>query len=235
LPVSVPTPAVVEQPVQEQTPQVAPLSPSISPTSSVSKEIAAIETPTVQRESRRQTGNVAATPRSQVEVKRADTPTQRPQVDRNLKMSAPNVEGQSGRLVDGSVPNLEDAAVSREAGVPGGGLMSTGSHPAGPPPPSVAFPSAIPSAKAATEPRLISSTRPAYPTLAKQSNTEGDVIIAADIDATGKVVAAKATAGPMYLRQAAVDAVRNWKYEPATLNGKPTSAEISVKIQFRLK
>jgi outer membrane biosynthesis protein TonB len=32
-----------------------------------------------------------------------------------------------------------------------------------------------------------------------------------------------------------VDAVRNWKYEPATVSGKPTSTQITVKIQFRLK
>jgi protein TonB len=71
--------------------------------------------------------------------------------------------------------------------------------------------------------------------LAKQGNVEGDVVVTADIDATGKVIAARATAGPAYLRQAAVDAVRNWKYEPANLNGKPISAQVSIKIQFRLK
>jgi protein TonB len=84
------------------------------------------------------------------------------------------------------------------------------------------------------EPKLISSTRPVYPQLARQSKVEGDVVVIADIDAAGKVIAARATAGPMNLRQAAVDAVRNWKYEPANLSGKPTSAQVSIKIQFRL-
>jgi protein TonB len=71
--------------------------------------------------------------------------------------------------------------------------------------------------------------------MAKQSNVEGDVVILADIDATGKVVGAKAVSGPNYLREAAIDAVRNWKYEPATLNGRPTPGQVTVKIQFRLK
>jgi outer membrane biosynthesis protein TonB len=51
----------------------------------------------------------------------------------------------------------------------------------------------------------------------------------------GKVIAAKATAGPVFLRQAAADAVRNWKYEPATMDGRLTSVKVTVKIQFRLK
>jgi protein TonB len=71
--------------------------------------------------------------------------------------------------------------------------------------------------------------------LAKQTNVEGDVVISAEVDVTGKVVGAKVVSGPMYLREAAVDAVRNWKYEPATLNGKPTTGQITVKIQFRLR
>jgi protein TonB len=158
----------------------------------------------------------------------------RPHAAGNLKMNTPTVESRSGRLVDGSVPNIEDAAVSGAVKVPGAGLVATVSHPTAPPPPG-AFLGAGSSAITASEPKLISSTRPAYPQLAKQGNVEGDVVITADIDATGKVIAARATAGPAYLRQAAVDSVRNWKYEPANLNGKPISAQVSIKIQFRLK
>jgi TonB family protein len=236
-PVSIPTPdspVVVDQPVAEPRPQALPLSPAISSTSPIPKEIAATSTSSLQQAPRRQTSNVAATQPNQVDVKQPDPSTLRPQVARNLKMSAPTVESQSGTLVDGSVPNIDDATVSGAVGAPGGGLISTVSHPNVPPPPAL-FPSANSSGKTASEPKLIFSTRPVYPPLAKQSNVEGDVIVAAEIDATGKVVGAKATAGPMYLRQAALDAIRNWKYEPATLNGKPTSTQISVKIQFRLK
>jgi protein TonB len=71
--------------------------------------------------------------------------------------------------------------------------------------------------------------------MAKQTGLEGDVVISAEVDAAGKVVAAKALDGPMILRQAAVDAVRGWKYEPALVNGEPSSAQVTVKIQFRLK
>ena len=70
--------------------------------------------------------------------------------------------------------------------------------------------------------------------MAKQSNVEGDVVISAEVDATGKVVEAKAESGPIFLRDAAVDAVRKWKYEPATLNGRQTTGQVTVKIKFRL-
>jgi protein TonB len=71
--------------------------------------------------------------------------------------------------------------------------------------------------------------------MAKQANVEGDVLVSAEIDAAGNVVQAKAVSGPMFLQQAAVDAVRQWKYEPATLDARPSSTHINIKIQFRLK
>jgi TonB family protein len=236
-PVSTPAPEPpvgIDQPVAEQTPQASRLTPAISSAAPTPMEIADTSTSSLQQAPRRKTDTVAATQSTQSAVKPADTSTPRPQVARKLKMRSPTVESRSGKLVDSSIPIIDDAMASRTLGVPGGGLVATVSRPNVPPPPG-GFLGAGSSGTIASEPKLISSTRPVYPQVAKQSSVEGDVIVAADIDATGKVVGAKATAGPMYLRQAAVDAVRNWKYEPANLNGKPTSAQVSIKIQFRLK
>ncbi len=138
--------------------------------------------------------------------------------------------------MDGSVPEIEVASAARPAiGTPGGDLIPTVSHMDSPPAPpaGVARPSS--SGKIVVSPKLISSSRPVYPPQARQSNIEGDVLIAAEIDATGRVISAKATAGSVFLRQAAIDAVWNWKYEPATIDGKPTSSQVSLRIQFRLK
>jgi TonB family protein len=83
------------------------------------------------------------------------------------------------------------------------------------------------------EPRLLASTLPIYPALAKQSNTQGDVVIKATIDKNGRVAHMNVVSGPTALRQAAIDALGRWKYEPSKLNGQPIEAQIFVTIKFR--
>ncbi len=83
------------------------------------------------------------------------------------------------------------------------------------------------------EPRLLSSTLPIYPALAKQSNTQGDVIVRATIDKAGHVAHMDVVSGPSVLRQAALDALSRWKYEPSKLDGQPVSVQMLVTIKFR--
>jgi protein TonB len=71
--------------------------------------------------------------------------------------------------------------------------------------------------------------------LAKNQHLEGDVRVDAVIDVNGRVTATKAVSGPVLLQQAAVDALRQWKYRPATLNGKPVPMHLSVTIRFRVR
>jgi protein TonB len=44
----------------------------------------------------------------------------------------------------------------------------------------------------------------------------------------------KVVSGPTLLQQAATDALKQWKYQPATLDGKPVAMHLTVTIQFRL-
>lgn len=82
-------------------------------------------------------------------------------------------------------------------------------------------------------PRLLSSVLPIYPAFAKQNHVEGDVTIEADIDKAGNVVRMKVVSGPPLLHQAAMDALRKWKYEPGTLNDQPVTSQTVVTIKFR--
>jgi len=82
------------------------------------------------------------------------------------------------------------------------------------------------------EPRLLASTLPIYPALAKQSNTQGDVVIKATIDKNGRVAHMVVVSGPIALRQAATEALGRWKYEPSKLNGQPVDVQILVTIKF---
>lgn len=81
-------------------------------------------------------------------------------------------------------------------------------------------------------PRLISSVLPVYPTMAKGAGIEGDVVVDTSIDKTGRVIATKIVSGPPMLRQAAIDALRQWKYEPSQLNGEPIDTQTVVTIRF---
>jgi TonB family protein len=83
--------------------------------------------------------------------------------------------------------------------------------------------------------KLISSVPPVYPALAKTERVSGDVTVDALIDANGRVTTMKILSGPTLLHQAAMDALKQWKYRPAMLDGKAVSMHLSVTIQFRLQ
>jgi len=83
--------------------------------------------------------------------------------------------------------------------------------------------------------QLISSVPPVYPQLARSQRVSGDVKIDASIDENGRVTSMKVVGGPVLLHQAAMDSLRQWKYRPATLNGKAVSMHLVVTVQFRLQ
>lgn len=100
-------------------------------------------------------------------------------------------------------------------------------------PPALAAPApAIKQGGDVKQPKLTTSVAPVYPSTARSMGIEGNVVISASIGLTGNVVSAKVISGPAMLRPAALDALRRWKYQPATLNGQPVAVDISVTIQF---
>lgn len=81
--------------------------------------------------------------------------------------------------------------------------------------------------------RLIHATLPVYPELARTSRTAGDVTLDALVDAQGNVRDVKVISGPVLLQEAAKAALRQWKYEPARLDGQPTTMHLTVTVKFR--
>jgi periplasmic protein TonB len=127
-------------------------------------------------------------------------------------------------------PTLTDAAsVNRNASASSvlSGVITGGS-----PNVAAAAPLVVSRVKAA---RLISSTPPTYPAIARQNRIQGDVTIELSIDPAGKVTQAKVISGPPFLQQAARDSVRNWKFEPASLNDKPIEYQMQVKVHFAIQ
>ena len=84
------------------------------------------------------------------------------------------------------------------------------------------------------EPKLIARVDPIYPPLARQTRTQGTVIIDAIVDEQGNVVEAKVVSGQPLLIQSALDAVRKWRYEPTYLNDQPVPVQLNVTVTFRL-
>ncbi len=83
--------------------------------------------------------------------------------------------------------------------------------------------------------RLISSVPPVYPSLARAQHIEGQVLVDALVDVNGRVSSMKVVSGPVLLHQAAMDALRQWKYQAATLDGKAVPMHLTVTVQFRLQ
>ncbi len=87
------------------------------------------------------------------------------------------------------------------------------------------------------KPTLLQKVDPKYPADAKSEKVQGTVKVQAIIDTQGNVAEATASESPdARLSQAAVDAVRQWKFKPAhTLAGKPVKAKTTITVNFRLK
>lgn len=73
---------------------------------------------------------------------------------------------------------------------------------------------------------------PKVPSLARSTRTKGIVKVTVRVDEEGNVKSARAFDGPPMLRQTAEDAARDWKFKPATRNGKPTESTETIYFTF---
>jgi protein TonB len=76
---------------------------------------------------------------------------------------------------------------------------------------------------------------PVYPEEARKAGIEGIVLLEATTNEKGDVVKVQVLKSVPQLDQAAIDALRQWKYEPYLVDGKPTGIVFTVTIRFALK
>jgi periplasmic protein TonB len=81
---------------------------------------------------------------------------------------------------------------------------------------------------------LIHEVKPQYPALARQARIQGTVVLQAVIDKEGKVQHLQVVSGHPLLIQAAMDAVKQWRYKPYYLNGEPVEVDTQININFTL-
>ena len=84
-------------------------------------------------------------------------------------------------------------------------------------------------------PRLIFGPEPVYPVLARQARVSGAVVIDAVIDTQGNVVEMRTVSGQPILALAAMEALRQWKYEPTILGVEAVPVRLFVTITFERK
>jgi len=81
---------------------------------------------------------------------------------------------------------------------------------------------------------LTTRVAPVYPPRAKAARAQGTVSLQALIGKDGQVMKVRVLSGPAMLRQAAMDAVKQWIYKPYVLNGKPVEVLTTVNLIFAL-
>lgn len=142
----------------------------------------------------------------------------------DVKLAAPMVNAKGVNPEDPAAPHLG-------AGAPGGESMNTeliggnAGEPAAP----------VPVGGDVKSARLLHAVPPVYPPIAKSQRISGDVRMDALVDETGHVTTMRIVSGPVLLHQAAMDAVRRWRYQPAMLDGRPVPMHLTVTVQFRLQ
>lgn len=102
------------------------------------------------------------------------------------------------------------------------------------PPPRVAEPKKVRISTGVAETLKTHDVRPEYPEEAKKKHIQGDVVLQYTIDLEGRVVNPKVVHGDPILAEAALKAVKQWKYRPFLLNGKPVEAETTMVVKFHM-
>ena len=80
----------------------------------------------------------------------------------------------------------------------------------------------------------ISRPNPIYPPLAKQARIQGMVRLEAEISKQGTIESLRVVSGHPLLVQAALDAVKQWRYKPTILNNEPVAVATTIDVNFTL-
>lgn len=129
--------------------------------------------------------------------------------------------------IPGAIPGISTS---------GSGLGTSIGEPAAPPPPEPPKQKGpVRVADLPVPPRKITDARPIYPEIARQARREGTVVMEAVLDTSGRVTQLRVIQSVALLDQAAMDAVRQWRYTPTTLGGHPVSVLMTITIRFQLQ
>jgi protein TonB len=152
---------------------------------------------------------------------------------------------------ESQVPLVAPSAIRPESPDPGPQFDLPGADPNGlpgfgtlggitaPPPLPVAEPpkvsSAVRAAQLPQSPRKTLDVRPVYPDIARSAHVEGTVVLEALLDTAGRVTQLRVIKSVPLLDEAALEAVRQWRYTPSLYGGHPVSVLMTITIRFTLQ
>jgi len=155
------------------------------------------------------------------------------------KLVAPKVIPKDVKIIkEDAEPDPMGAQGGVPGGVPGGQMGGViggviGGVGGAPPPPKPTQ-TRIRQGGAVTAASLINKVNPSYPPLARQTRISGTVRLHAIIAKNGTVEQLEVLSGHPLLVQSALDAVRQWRYRPTTLNGEPVEVDTTIDVIFSL-
>jgi protein TonB len=149
-------------------------------------------------------------------------------IPKDVKIIKEEAEPDMGAIGGVGVPG--GVAGGSMNGVLGGVMGGIG---AAPPPPKVQQ-SRIRQGGNVQAAKLINRVQPSYPPLARQTRIQGTVRLHAIIGKDGAVKELTLESGHPLLVQAALDAVRQWRYQPTLLNGEPVEVDTTIDVIFTL-
>lgn len=136
--------------------------------------------------------------------------------------AAPSVGGVVGGMPGG-------VAGGQVGGVVGGVLNAAPSSA-----PAMAAPKRVNVSQGVAQGLLVHKVVPQYPPSAREARVQGNVVLNALISKDGTIANVQVISGPGQLTDAAVQAVKQWRYKPYYLNGQPVEVQTTINVNFSL-
>jgi len=158
------------------------------------------------------------------------------------KLVAPKVIPKDVKIIkEEAEPDM--SSVGMTGGVPGGvaggsmgGVLGgvIGGMGGAPPPPKPKLTGPLKVGGNVQAARILNRVQPVYPPLARQTRISGTVRLHAIISKDGSIQQLEVQSGHPLLQQNALDAVRQWRYQPTLLNGEPVEVDTTIDVIFSL-
>lgn len=167
----------------------------------------------------------------------------RPRPIERVAPANPGTSATAGGLVAPNAPSRADPEAlaaglptrDRAFEAPTTGPALPGTLPLGPAGPPSASTGPVIHDFSSTAPAILRRADPIYPDLARRAHIQGTVVLLMVVDESGAPMQVRVLEGHPALQEAALQAARQWRFEPAQMDGHPVAASFRLTLNFRLR